>query len=167
LVLDHFGLDAFYDPERLQGLCHGCHSSKTGHEYGYGGGKGTRLTNLRDRSNTTVVCGLPGSGKTTYVATHMLPTDVVWDYDVVMASITGLPLHVALDGAVGSVLANRDQFLAATERSSTHAWVIVSNPNAQLVKLLAAAGAKVVVLEISDEERERRLHQRRVTEALM
>jgi 5-methylcytosine-specific restriction endonuclease McrA len=29
LILDNFGLDAFYDSARLQGLCHDCHSIKT------------------------------------------------------------------------------------------------------------------------------------------
>src|SRR5579864_4036112 len=35
LVVDNFGVDEFYNPERCQGLCHECHSSKTAHECGW------------------------------------------------------------------------------------------------------------------------------------
>src|SRR5581483_967397 len=79
LVIDNFGIDAFYDPERCQGLCHNCHSAKTSHESGWVNRTGTKLTDLGDRSNTTVVCGQAGSGKTTYVAEHKADDDLVWD----------------------------------------------------------------------------------------
>ena len=52
LVVDNFGVDEFYNPERCQGLCHSCHSSKTALECGWTGSKGTRLEQLTDRSNT-------------------------------------------------------------------------------------------------------------------
>src|SRR5271163_4261277 len=29
VILEKFGIDAFYDPNRCQGLCHQCHSIKT------------------------------------------------------------------------------------------------------------------------------------------
>lgn len=141
LILDNFGIDAFYDKDRLQGLCHRCHSSKTTLESGWTGKKGTTLTDLGDRSTTTVVCGQAGSGKTTYVSEHKAPNDHVWDYDFVMVELTGLPTHQSLPGAVGSVLANRDQWIEATRYSSHQCWLIVSNPQAVIVQMLRDAGA--------------------------
>jgi hypothetical protein len=37
LVVEQFGVDEFYNPDRCQGLCHDCHSSKTAIEVGFGG----------------------------------------------------------------------------------------------------------------------------------
>lgn len=39
LVVELFGVDEFYNPERLQGLCHECHSRKTTMEVGFRGKK--------------------------------------------------------------------------------------------------------------------------------
>lgn len=97
LIVDNFGVDAFYDTDRLQGLCHDCHSSKTALKCGWTGRIGTKLTGLGDRSNITVVCDPVGSGKSTYVAEQS--EDLVWDYDAVMSEITGLPPHEGLPGA--------------------------------------------------------------------
>jgi 5-methylcytosine-specific restriction endonuclease McrA len=151
LVVDNFGVDEFYNPDRCQGLCKECHSSKTALECGWTGRKGTRLEALTPRTNTTVVCGSPASGKTTYVSNHKQPDDLVWDYDVVMSEITGLPLHQSLPGAIGSVLANRDQFIESTARSSRHVWIIVSNPKAVIVGMLRDAGATVIIMDTPDD----------------
>lgn len=161
IVVDNFGVDEFYNPERLTLLCHGCHSSKTAMECGWTGHRGTKLEQLGDRRQTTVVCGLPCSGKTTYVLEHRQADDLVWDYDEVMAEITGLPLHESLPNAIGSVLAKRDQFLESTQYSKQHVWIIVNNPKAVIVTMLVDAGAQLVVLDTPDEIRERRLAARR------
>jgi hypothetical protein len=165
-VLDNFGLDEFYNIERLQGLCHDCHSMKTAHESGWAGSKGTRLDNLSNRSNTTVVCGGVCSGKTTYVEQHRQQDDVCWDYDEVMARITGLPLHQSLQGAIGSVLADRDAFIQGTATCTNHVWLIVARRDAYIVKLLESAGAEVIVMTTPDDECQRRLQARRKQEAL-
>lgn len=166
LVIDNFGLDAFYDPERCQALCRSCHSQKTSHESGWVNRTGTKLDDLGDRSNTTVVSGPAGSGKTTYVAEHKSDDDLVWDFDVVMQQITGLPMHQGLQGAIGSVLANRDQWIQATEHTTKHCWLIVTNPNAAIVKMMAAAGAQVIVMDTDQDECQRRLRARFERETL-
>ena len=166
LVLDNFGLDEFYNIDRLQGLCHDCHSMKTAHESGWAGSKGTRLDNLSNRSNTTVVCGQACSGKSTYVEQHRQQDDVCWDYDEVMARITGLPLHQSLQGAIGSVLADRDNFILGTATCEYRVWIICANPQAHIVKLLSEAGASVVTMQTPDDECQRRLRERRKQEAL-
>jgi 5-methylcytosine-specific restriction endonuclease McrA len=160
LVIDNWGIDAFYDIERLQGLCHACHSQKTAHESGWTGSKGTRLDTLPDRSNTTVVCGQAGSGKSTYVAEHMADNDLHWDYDEVMQRITGLPMHQGLPEAIGSVLADRDQFITSTNHCPHHVWIIVTNRSAHIVKLLEQAGAHVVTMTTPDDVCRERLRDR-------
>jgi 5-methylcytosine-specific restriction endonuclease McrA len=166
IVLDNFGVDAFYDPDRLQGLCHRCHSSKTSVESSWTGKRGTKITELGDRSNTTVVCGQAGSGKTTYVADHKAAKDLVWDFDVCMMEITGLPMHQSLSGAVGSVLANRDAWVEATRHSINRCWLIVSNPKAAIVSMMRDAGAQVIVMDTADDECQRRLRARFIADTL-
>ena len=166
LVLDNYGIDAFYDPDRLQGLCHRCHSKKTTLESGWCGRKGTKITDLGDRANTSVICGPAASGKTSYVADHAAANDHVWDYDVVMAEITGLPIHQSLPGAVGSVIAARDQWIEATRYSTNHCWLIVTNPKAVVVSMMRDAGATVIEMTTDDDECKRRLKQRFISETL-
>jgi 5-methylcytosine-specific restriction protein A len=164
LVVDNFGVNEFYNSARLQGLCHECHSTKTAMECGWTGNKGTKLDQLTDRSNTTIVCGASGSGKSYYVEQHKQPDDKVFDYDVVMAEITGLPMHQALPGAVGSVLALRDQFINATAHCPHHVWLTTINPRAVIVGLLEDAGATVVVLDTPDDVCQQRLRERFIAE---
>jgi hypothetical protein len=166
LVLDNWGIDAFYEPDRLQGLCHRCHSRKTAHESGPTDRKGTKLVDLGDRTNTTVVCGAAGSGKTFYVAEHKAANDLVWDFDVVMAAVTGLPIHQSLPGAVGSVLANRDQWIDATKYSTNHCWLIQSNPKAAIVDMMRDAGASITYMDTTDEVCQQRLRQRFIAETM-
>lgn len=166
LVIDNFGMDAFFDPARCQGLCHNCHSAKTALESGWVNRNATKLTDFGDRRNTTVVCGQSGSGKTTFVSQKKADDDFVWDYDVVMHELTDLPMHQGMQGAIGSVLANRDQWIQATEHTTKHCWLIVSNPDAGIVKLMAAAGAAVVTLQTTDEDCQRRLRARFEAETL-
>jgi len=163
LVVDNFGVAEFYNPDRLQGLCHPCHSSKTASEYGWTNRKGTRFDSLGNRGNTTVVCGLPGAGKSEYVKQHAAQDDHVFDYDVVMSEVTGLPIYETLPDAIGSVLAKRDQFIEATQYSTHHVWIIVSNPKAAVVDMLRVAGAEIVVLDTPPDICAERIRNRKNT----
>jgi 5-methylcytosine-specific restriction endonuclease McrA len=160
VVVDNYGINAFYDPNRCQGLCGSCHSQKSVLESGWSGKRRSMLTELGERSNTTVVCGQAGSGKTTYVAERKSEQDSVWDYDVVMQSLTGLPLHHGLPEAIGSALAHRDAWIRATENSVNHCWLIVSDSRAQLVSAMRDAGARVIVMDTPDDVCHKRLRQR-------
>jgi len=168
LVIDNFGITEFYNPNRLQGLCHSCHSAKTSLECGWSGtkGNGTKLEQLTDRSNTTVVCGRAASGKTYYVEQNKQPNDLVWDYDVVMHELTGLPIHKHSPEAIGSVLALRDQFINRTAHCPNHVWLIVTNPKSAIVQVLKDAGARVVVLDTPDEVCQQRLRERFIAECV-
>jgi len=161
IIVDEFGVDEFFNPDRLTSLCHECHSIKTRHELGFSNG-GTNLdaTTIGNRSHYTVVCGKPGSGKTYYVDTRKAADDKVWDYDVVMAHITGLPMHQGLPAAIGSVLAARDQWIIDTTYCKHRCWIIISNPHSVLVSLLREAGATVVVLDTPEDICGQRLKDR-------
>ena len=165
VVLQEFGLSEFYNPTRCQGLCHKCHSAKTAIECGFAGSKGTAIAQeeLGDCTNITVVCGLPGSGKTYYVSTHKQPDDMVFDYDVQMAVSTGKDMHEGVDGAVKSILAQRDAFIRDAIWSRRKAWVIISRVDALLTKRLRNAGAAVIDLQVDTQVRLQRLLDRRPT----
>ena len=161
-VLDELGIDAFFDPERCQGLCHECHSSKTSIECGWSGSKGTAIDDLQDDccNRFTIVCGLPGSGKTFYVAEHAQDSDLVWDYDVALSAATGQDLHSDVTGALKSMLAKRDTFVQKARWSDRKVWVIISRRDAALTKLLVEAGASVVELMVDEAIRLQRLSAR-------
>jgi len=66
--------DLEFDPDNLQSLCAKCHGSKSKREQNSG--------------KVVIVCGDPGSGKTTHVERHAKPTDLVYDYDKLAATLT-------------------------------------------------------------------------------
>ena len=168
IVLEELGVDEFFNPARCQGLCASCHSQKTAIECGWagvGGAGGTAITaddlGDRDCSNITVVCGLPGVGKSYYVAEHKRDGDLVWDWDVELAAATGQDTHAnTLSHTLQSMLAMRDSFVHQARWSNARAWIIISRMDAALTLLLQSAGAALVLLVIDESERLSRLAAR-------
>ena len=78
------------DRSNLQPLCHSCHSVKTAREHGFG--RPGDMKDARFRTPVTVVCGPPGSGKSTHVDGHKQPGDLVVDIDALYVALTGLEL---------------------------------------------------------------------------
>ena len=65
--------EAFWDEDNWQPLCKRCHSRKTNNEANSG--------------RRVVVTGLIGSGKSTYVETNAASGDIIFDYDLLLATI--------------------------------------------------------------------------------
>jgi HNH endonuclease len=115
-IIPHKGdYDLFWDTTNWQPLCHQCHSTKTAFEVA-----GDHATARPDwlpkaRCKLTIVCGPPAAGKSTYVAAHKKPWDIVIDLDEIKAKLE--------DQSVGRAPATRNKLLAnlASEGPSTHA----------------------------------------------
>ena len=65
--------EAFWDEKNWQPLCHRCHARKTQNESHQG--------------RRVVVTGLIGSGKSTFVETNAAREDIIFDYDLILATI--------------------------------------------------------------------------------
>jgi predicted kinase len=101
-----------------------------------------------------LVCGPPGSGKTTYVKEHRRPGDLAFDFDEIMATITGLPLYQRVPDALNFVMRMRDGFMeAAGKDSSVRAvWIISANHNRNEVQTLRAElGATLINLDVPEK----------------
>lgn len=71
----------------LQALCQDCHNAKTRREYI------KRSKGVKRSMQITVVTGYPGSGKSRYVDEHKDSHTLIYDYERLMQSLSGLPLH--------------------------------------------------------------------------
>jgi len=71
-------------PSNYQALCKSHHSRKTFMENRHNSEKETQVI---------VVTGPPGAGKSTYVESHRMYGDVVWDHDRVAAALLWEPMR--------------------------------------------------------------------------
>ena len=73
-----------------------------------------------------IVCGAPGSGKSTYVATHAGPRDLVIDLDVIRSRLAATSIHAEASRYTGRALEERNRLLAglSTNRRHERAWFI-------------------------------------------
>lgn len=104
---------------------------------------------LPSRIPLTIVCGPPGSGKSSYVRQSAGPNDTVICLDTIIMKLTGLPEHHSLPWALSKALEIRNQKLhcLATTSKYERAWFIVSAPNPRdRAAWKARLGGEVVVL---------------------
>ncbi|MEC9346080.1 MAG: AAA family ATPase [Pseudomonadota bacterium] len=123
-----------YDRANLQGLCRACHSAKTARETLHSA-KPQRIPDWLEPSaaDLTIVCGAPGSGKSTWVAAHASDGDTVIDLDAIMAELSGQPIYQGYGDWLLPALVERNRRLGALSRAGAdhRAWFIVSAPRAQ------------------------------------
>lgn len=155
--------DLRLDHSNLRSLCKPCHDSRTAAEQGFNKQHGQARPDwlLKPRCAVTLVCGPPGSGKSSYVVDHAAHKDIVIDLDDIRSQVSGLPIYQSGKEWLGPALAARNSRLArlAAERASSRAWVIVSAPSAGQRKWWQdqLAADRVVLCDVPPAECKRRI----------
>lgn len=138
--------------ENLRSLCESCHNSRTAREQSFGRRQHlVRPTGLpRSAVPLTIVCGPPGSGKTTFVEDRAHPGDVVIDLDEICARLSGRPWYRSGPEWIDPALKERNRMLRglAKARSTVQgAWFIVGAPTAEEREAWAVMlGAQAVIV---------------------
>lgn len=109
----------------------------------------------------TMVCGPPGSGKTTYARTHAGPKDLIVDLDEIRCRLAGVPIHRAGDEWQAQALVERNRILTALTSNRTHqrAWFIIGAPTEEERQWWRAqlGAEQIVVMNVSKAECLRRI----------
>jgi 5-methylcytosine-specific restriction protein A len=102
----------------------------------------------------TIVCGAPGSGKSTYVHQHAGPHDIIIDLDVIKAELAGTRIYSAETRWTGPALEERNRMLRSlVTATAPHAWFIVSAPEpAEQRWWQARLGGDVHVMDTPEAE---------------
>lgn len=99
----------------------------------------------------TVVCGPPASGKSTYVAQHARPADVVIDFDALAVALQppGAPSHDHAAGIPRVAAAARHAAISAatSPQATTPVWIIDAVPSARRRGTYQSRGWTVVTVD--------------------
>lgn len=109
--------DLAKDKNNLMWLCKQHHSVETRKEQLGIVGCGRR----------TVVCGAPGSGKTTFVHRNAKEGDLIWDADDVAAQ-NDMGVYPRSDLDVARLRTMRDRFVERIKSDPANVWIIVRWP---------------------------------------
>ena len=166
----------FWAPDNIQTLCKPCHDGAKQREeraapappQGSGGGRMARPDWFRKSYvPVTLVCGAPGSGKSTWTSQARDAADLVVCFDEIAGQLFagGAPrAGVTLTpDQIADVLRRRNEMIADLMWSRAaskwpRAWIIAGEPRAEARNWWAdVVGAQVVVLETPEEECRRRI----------
>ena len=145
----HRGIwERFIDPENLASVCKACHDGEIqrGERAGWTQ-KAWLVEGLRIQPRVvlpldlapsaiplTIVCGAPGSGKSTWVAAKWAPGDTVIDLDAIMSELAGSEIRTQerVQAHLETAFLIRNKRLAALGKCQEHlkAWFIVGAPGA-------------------------------------
>lgn len=119
------------DPENLQTICKPCHTMKTALESARGGHHVQFEPEWLPQSvvPVIVVCGPPGSGKSTYVQQRAIPDDLVIDVDVIASKLYKLPIyHATFDQRMVAIRFRNKLLASLADKSCGYrkAWLIVT-----------------------------------------
>jgi shikimate kinase len=109
----------------------------------------------RPTCKISLVCGPPGSGKSTLVAERAAPHDLIVDLDEIRSQLTNSALYEATDDGLGRALHERNRLLGDLARQPAwrRVWVIVSAPGeARRWWQDKLNAAEVILLDVPAEE---------------
>lgn len=176
LVADHIrphrgDRDLFFDRSNLQCLCASCHNRDKQREERRGPATSNGTSGAMSRPTwfrtsyvpLTVVCGPPGSGKSTYVRTAARSGDLVICFDQIATSMFGRNGERRIQGSMTvdqmlDVLRRRNTLIAGLMRASARdswssAWIILTEPEAAHRQWWRdTTGADIVVLATPEAE---------------
>jgi 5-methylcytosine-specific restriction protein A len=116
-VIPHRGDVRIFNSGPFQSLCHYCHSRITRQEMENTTGNYYPLIFDRFPMPIYMVSGAPGSGKNTFIAQKAQPGDVIIDLDLIIVSMTGLPLYAPVSkGVVDRSFQKRNQWLLELQK---------------------------------------------------
>ncbi len=110
----------------------------------------------------TVACGLAASGKTTLVAERKQRGDLVWDFDVMMQALMGLPSREHPEEYIPVMQGMRDGLVRALQDGAAEcaAWIIVTRAD-MASEIARQLGGQVEHVEVDEAVRQARLTERR------
>lgn len=161
------------DDSNVQGLCIACHAEKSRQESARGRNGAVRVSFLPDwlpasTAPVVVVCGPPGSGKSTYVAGLATSTDLVLDVDEMAAKISGKPIYHATYDERMLAIRERNRQLGALGKCVpfTKVWLIVTAGTCEHRDFWSVRYGALVQMPTTKSECIRRIHadQRRPSE---
>lgn len=162
-----------FDASNIQLLCQACHNAKTAKARAARARSGVAVVAPMARPEwfrkvhvpTTLVCGPPGSGKSTWVSTHSRPGDLVISFDLIAERLFGVRRLGERHGfdAVCDVLRARNEMLGDLMRPAAkgrwpYAWLILLEPVAAHRQWWAdrLQPERIIVLEVDSAECRRR-----------
>lgn len=155
--------DLFWDMNNVRTVSKAFHDSERQKEQAAGRGQRQPFSIPRNvrRSGVPVhlVCGAPGSGKSTYVRAHARPGDVVIDFDDIRQRL-GMKRYSSEPRDLRRAFAERDRMIEALAgRHSGEAWLVVMAPtDAERSAWVKALGTvTVVAIDTDAEECKRRI----------
>lgn len=156
-----------WDDGNLQTLCDSCHNRKRQQER-MARPLSSEIENRRfpkdisrSRVPVVMVCGPPGSGKSTYVHEHAAANDMVVCLDAIAQRLSGLPEHHTGVQWLGPALDERNRMLRSLEFESgfQKVWFVISVSSlVERQRWADMLGAAVVLMDTPLDECIRRIH---------
>ena len=139
------------DENNLQSICRDCHTHKTAFEQTEGKASAYPKWLPKPTIPVIVVCGPPGSGKSTYVGQNANDSDLIIDLDVIASQLANKPLYHATFDERMSAIRVRNKLLASLGGKTSYrkCWLIATaNSEEKREFWKSTLNAQIVVLAV-------------------